>query len=520
MNYREILIFIIILFCTNLSAQNRWITQYYGEKDAIGLNLSLAYDNGYLVVGKHGHNYSTYNWLIKTDINGEILWEKTFGDPSTFMMFDDMSYNTFGDLYLTGSTGYYDEVSYDPLIMKLNACGEKQWCRVFAEADNNFSNRLVVTPDEGVVVILRYMNTLPFIDRICLAKFDLDGNMQWKECYNSSDTLLYNEDAYDLTITPDGGFLITGYCAYEDINPPHYWRDKPYYIKTDSLGSFEWEVIVHKEVSDIGGIAWSTVLSPDNNFYFSSISHYYFDLYGDAPALLKMDLNGNVVDIYNLAPINEYGKMIEAKFISDTTLMASAIWGNELIGGPKAIIIDTIGNILQEADLLENDRLAATEVTFDNKLLFFTNIHEEDTQFDAYLFKFNQELEGDTLYNQWFNYDSLCPYPIASDTIAQDNCILIVGMEENYPKNTVKDNTIFIYPNPATNNFKIQSEIFEVKGATVEIFDLYGQKVKVLKVPKGQTEIEVNIPEWKKGLYLVQVSGKGGLSVSEKLIVQ
>jgi len=512
--------FFIILFSSGLNAQNRWVKQYYSEKDALGLNLSIAYDNGYIVVGKHGHNYSTYNWLIKTDINGEILWEKTFGDPSTFIMFQDMAYNNLGDLYLTGSTGYYDEVSYDPLIMKLNACGEKQWCRVFTEADNNFSNKLVVTPDEGVVVILRYMNALPFIDRICLAKFDLDGNLQWKQCYNSSDTLLYNEDAYDITITPDGGFLITGYCAYEDLNPPHYWRDKPYYIKTDSLGNFEWEVIVHKEVSDIGGIAWNTVLSPDKNFYYSSLSHYYFDLKGDSPALLKMDINGDVVNIYDLASLNEYGKMIQAKFISDTTLMASAIWGNELIGGPKAIIIDTIGNILQEADLLENDMLAATEVTFDNKLLFFTNINNGDPKFDAYLFKLNQQLEADTLYNQWFNYDSLCPYPIASDTIVQDNCILIVGMEEITDKTTTNEKEILIYPNPATISFNIQSSIFETKETIVELFDSYGKKVKVLKVPKGQKEYTIFIEGWTPGLYIVKVWNTSGFLCSEQLIVK
>jgi len=35
-----------------------------------------SYDNGYLISGKIGANYSLYNWLIKTNINGEILWEK------------------------------------------------------------------------------------------------------------------------------------------------------------------------------------------------------------------------------------------------------------------------------------------------------------------------------------------------------------------------------------------------------------------------------------------------------------
>ncbi|PIQ29810.1 MAG: hypothetical protein COW63_11160, partial [Bacteroidetes bacterium CG18_big_fil_WC_8_21_14_2_50_41_14] len=353
----------------SLVAQNRWTKIYHAEEDAVGLNLSLGYDKGYLLAGKHGHNYVNYNWLIKTDINGEVLWEKSFGDPSTNINIQDMSFNNLGDIYLVGFTGYYNEESYDPLIMKLNACGEKQWCRVFVEDGVNFSNALTVTPDAGVVVVLRYMNSTYLTDRICLAKFNVSGDMLWKECYNSSDTSLHNEDAFNLTQAPDGGFLISGYCGYEDPNPPHSWWDKPYYIKTDSLGNFEWETVVHKEVSDKGGMSWSTVLSPDSNYFYSSLSHYYHPPFGDAPALLKMDMSGNVVGIYDLAQPNEYGKMIEAKFVTDSTLMASALWGNVLVGGSKAVIIDTLGNIIRQTGLLQNEWLAFTEVTFDSKLL-------------------------------------------------------------------------------------------------------------------------------------------------------
>ena len=508
---------IIVLMHVSLVAQNRWTKIYHAEEDAVGLNLSLGYDKGYLLAGKHGHNYVNYNWLIKTDINGEVLWEKSFGDPSTNINIQDMSFNNLGDIYLVGFTGYYNEESYDPLIMKLNACGEKQWCRVFVEDGVNFSNALTVTPDAGVVVVLRYMNSTYLTDRICLAKFNVSGDMLWKECYNSSDTSLHNEDAFNLTQAPDGGFLISGYCGYEDPNPPHSWWDKPYYIKTDSLGNFEWETVVHKEVSDKGGMSWSTVLSPDSNYFYSSLSHYYHPPFGDAPALLKMDMSGNVVGIYDLAQPNEYGKMIEAKFVTDSTLMASALWGNVLVGGSKAVIIDTLGNIIRQTGLLQNEWLAFTEVTFDSKLLFFTNINDNNGNFDAYLFKLIQQLESDTLYTQLFNYDSLCPYPIAWDTIVQDNCGLIVGMEELYDRKNNKEPKLLIYPNPAQAQFALQCEAFNESLTIVIIFDQYGQKVMTLSIPRGQAESAVTTEGWQKGVYLVQVWGSGSFIASGKV---
>jgi hypothetical protein len=70
---------IIVLMQVSLVAQNRWTKIYHTEKDAVGLNLSLGYDKGYLLAGKHGHNYVNYNWLIKTDINGKYYGKSLLG---------------------------------------------------------------------------------------------------------------------------------------------------------------------------------------------------------------------------------------------------------------------------------------------------------------------------------------------------------------------------------------------------------------------------------------------------------
>lgn len=499
--FRTLITLLLTVSIISLYSQNRWVKQYYEDEDAVGIHVIESYDNGYLLVGKHGVNYVNYNWLIKTDVNGVVLWEKTVGDPSTNIMFAEMAYNVLGELYLVGLTGYYNDESYDPLIMKLNACGEKQWCRVFVEDGLNYSNALVVTPDGGIAIVLMYMSTIPSTDRICLAKFDIAGNLLWKYCYNSPDSSISNQDAWNLTLAPDGGFLITAMCGYRDPDPPHMSKPKPYYIKTDSLGNFEWEKVVHKDLSDKGGEAWSTVLSPDSTHFYSSISHYYNNPYGNTPTLLKMDLDGNIIDIYDLAPLGEYGKMIELKFVTDTTIMASAVWSN--VGKPKAVIIDTLGNIIHQANLLDNDWMAHTEVTFDNKLLFFTNINDDNGNFDTYLFKLNQQLESDTVYNQWFNYDSLCTGQIVSDTIVQDGCGLIVGDVEI--KNETQKEEIVIFPNPAQNSFTVQCLQFETSNYIVEVFDVYGRKVKEKENVAEQNTVEVDVVGWGKGLYLVRV---------------
>ncbi len=144
--------------------------------------------------------------------------------------------------------------------------------------------------------------------------------------------------------------------------------------------------MVHKEVSDIGGQAWNTVINHDSTFYYSSLSHYYHNSGKDAAAMLKMDMEGTVIEFYDIAPPNEYGKMIELVLIDENSFAASASYGTEANYTPRAIVLDTLGNPLYENILLDNDWLAETALTDDKKLLFLTNQYiEEHDQFDAYL---------------------------------------------------------------------------------------------------------------------------------------
>ncbi|MCD4773820.1 MAG: T9SS type A sorting domain-containing protein, partial [Bacteroidales bacterium] len=481
---------------TKLSPQNRWTKIYHDEISAPKNRMIESYDHGYLLTGRIYHNYPRYNWLIKTDVNGDVLWEKTIGEGINTILLYGMGMNNEGELYLSGSTMIEDPLGYgDPLIIKLNECGEKEWCRIFpSSGHHDYANSLCITPDGGCAAILTRTGETGFIDRVCLTRFNKSGDFQWKQCYNST-AAMDNEICSNLILTPDSGFLMTGFCYYANPGDTAGWLC-PYYIKTDSDGNFEWETIAGFNPSNVGGIGWKTVLSPDNNYYYSAISHYYRNG-NDAPAILKMDINGDIIGCYDIAIPDEIGAMSEAKFISDSTLIASAAWGPEYNSYPKAVIIDTLGNMLNEQFLLNNEYLATVRTTFDGKLLFYTHAYNDlENQFDAYLFKLNQQLESDTLYTQSFTYDSLCPYQIASDTIVQDNCGLIVGMEEVKPEKTEDQAILIIYPNPAQNKFQVQCFEFQVSSCIIEIFDIYGRKVKEIKTPKGQNTIEVDVGGW------------------------
>jgi hypothetical protein len=510
-------------------SQSRWIQTYHENEDVVIHNVKESYDKGYLLLGKHGPNYSKYNWLIKTNINGEVLWEKTIGNGVNSIALLDMEQDNSGNIYLGGSTKAYDPQG-DPLILKLNPCGEKEWCTIFYTEDNHdFASCFTITQQENLVAVLQYTSGESWVDRICLANLSSDGDLLWKKCYTTSDTSQRNEDIYDIMITPDSGFLLTGDCYYEDPTVPNKWWLHPYYLKVDSQGNFEWETVVYKESELEGGNTFSTVVSPDSQFFYSSGRHNYHEEDFSSPSLLKLDLQGNLVSVHDIVYGYKEGKLTDAQFINDSTLAASSGWGNSDYDlWSRAVIIDTLGNLLNSTVLIPDFFTSFLSLAYDGKLVYCSNELVDD-QFNVYLTKLNQDLGQDSIYTRIFTYDSLCPYQIVSDTIVQDDCGLIVGIEEEEVKGGQgeegKRRGLEIWPNPARDIVDFRFSMVDFRGDfSLEIYDMFGRTAPT-PIPdpspsrgKGG-EWQVDVSALPPGIYLAVVREGTSIVASGKFVV-
>lgn len=518
MNKISIIIFLLYVSISTL-AQPRWHKSYLEDEDPFAKSVINTYDNGYFLMGKYGPNYTPFNWLIKTDINGEVLWNKVIGDLNSVITLTDLVLDQFGCLYLSGSTRYYSDDG-DPLIMKIDACGEKVWCKVFLEEGSNYVSAMEKTNDESIIAVLHYMNPDITRDRICLAKLTFEGELIWKQCYNSDDSCIINQDAYDLLVSPDKGFLITGVCQYQEADPPHAFRSKPYYIKTDSMGNFEWETVAHKGLKSPGGYAGSTILNNDSSAYYSSLAHKYYDPFSYKAALLKMGLNGAIDTIYDLNTNDNVISLYGIELINDSLIMGAATWDFGNTDDRRAVIIDTLGDIVNYAHIIDDIYTTKTNVTYDNKLLYLTSTVDNNNNFSTYLFKLNQQLESDTIYSASFLYDSLCSFQIESDTIVQDNCGLIVGFEDiQYNRNKSNDR-LLVYPNPARESFTIEIDNYQSNESSLHIYDIQGEKVKTINISENEKKIQLNVKDWKKGLYVIRIYYENGNVDSGKIMVK
>ena len=239
----RILLFFTLVWNNTVYAQF-WQREFGINKTCWSSDVKETYDHGILILSQvdPGPFVPRMNaWIIKTDINGFVLWNKTIFNAQYLIAFNDIQQTLDCGLILTGITTRLDATDYDVTFLKLNACGEKEWCKIFSTPGNSdFGLRIRQIPN-GYIALVKYFKDWEQ-KRIWLFRINETGELIWQKLYEQNDSLLYGEEGRDLMISSDGGFLITGdgYCWDPQTQ---LWRTRPVFIKTDSEGDEQWNLI-------------------------------------------------------------------------------------------------------------------------------------------------------------------------------------------------------------------------------------------------------------------------------------
>ncbi len=511
------LFFLCFLF-SQIGICQDWIRYYGYGSQGEGTYCIEQYDHGFILLGDI-NNY-LYNWIVKTDINGNQLWDLKIGDgihqtmPMSIEQTKDMGFIFCGSSYM------FNPPHTDPFIMKLNSCGELEWCRGLVYDNAGDGGRSAKqTSDGGYVLLGGFYGNLPN-DRVRLFKFDSAGGLQWYKIYNR-DSIIYNEEGHSV-IVDSTSILITGECDYEN------WV-RPYFIQTDTAGNENWR-LVYSQHTGLGfvGDAYASEKDHHGNYYSAGRR-------SSTPALLKFSSSGYELMNSDLFPTAIAGGSRGICLYRDTNFIMSAGWkfnSNEnYIGLVKT---DTMGSVRKTIILpLDADNTISfnVEKTFDDKLIsIFSNYF--NTSLRMVFVKVNSNLEYDSIYTRHFTYDSLCPHPIVSDTIVP-GCG-IVGIDEalKYPETAA----LKVYPNPASGRITVEfpkhlvimngnssfgsTTVYEKwKSTILEVYDLSGKNVFQKEIIRAETSLEMNISGWHPGMYFFRLLYKGTLVAGEKVQV-
>jgi len=122
--------FFLLISLLSLSSYSQTWPKYYGEPNRhdYSRDITETYDKGTLICGGYFNDDFSGAWLIKTDINGESLWEKIL-DCNGYNYLNAVHQTMDGGLLACGAI-QLNQSDQMPFVIKLNMCGEKEWCKV------------------------------------------------------------------------------------------------------------------------------------------------------------------------------------------------------------------------------------------------------------------------------------------------------------------------------------------------------------------------------------------------------
>lgn len=522
MKKREILVVAIILMNVYCAFGQIW-QKTYGFPGIIDFSNSVttSSDDGFLMAIITGYN--TYaSWIVKSDINGNVLWTKYLTQASNeWFRIRSLTNNENGDIILTGTITLSD--SMNMLVVKLNPCGEMLWCKRNNQNAENGAGIVKELLNHHNIILAAGLSDSPLIDRYQLFEIEENGNIIWmKQVLPGTEYYYENTQFYQMCLTSDGGSLMAGYTyyPYDTTTNPYDAVLQPCLVKCDSLGDMQW-VYPPLSGADTTKIGFFAGCAQIGNTYYAVGSHYDTTEFFLRPLVARFDLNGNLQSYICSEPDTMYHSLSQVLPVSDTSILLISA-ANNIFTDPNYLMVflsDTMGHFTKaftRTDLVVGQYGDEAARLRDNKFVIACQfpIGWPGANTDVVAIKLNANLEYDSIYTQAFIYDSLCPYPIVSDTIIC-NCEPFVTVEEAESITEILN----LYPNPATDHFVINCGQEKSAGGTLLIYDFYGRLKYLVELPPGRSQSIINCDHWKPGLYFARWEN-GGKAVSGKVIVK
>ncbi len=312
-----LVLFVAPVAMAQLPGDALWTRTYGDTSPDCGRCVQPTSDGGYVIAGfTYGASQDIY--LIRTDDVGDTLWTNCIrgegsDDAKCIQELPGGGYVVVGNTQAPGIFGC------DIYLVETDAVGDTLWTRKYGDSEGmgtgtNNGNCVERTSDGGYIVAGWSQFQGPYNEDLWLIKTDANGDSLWSRFFGGS----AYDMAYTVEQTSDGGYIAVGYtlsfgAGNEDV----------YLVRTDALGSPEWEKTYGGTGSDYGRCVRQT---SDGGYiitgYTTSFGTGGFDIY-----LIRTDAVGDTLwtrtyggvndDIsYSLQMTADEGYIISAKTTS------------------------------------------------------------------------------------------------------------------------------------------------------------------------------------------------------------
>ncbi len=270
---------------TNASGEKLWDKRLGGDGNDI-CKSGIVLEDGYLLAGyttsKGTGDHSDSNvpgginfWLLRIDLQGNKIWDKTFGGDghdrcTTLLASEDGGFLLAGysDSNQSGSKDSQGYGEYDYWVVKVDSSGNKLWDKTFGGTARDVCQKAITVPAGGYLLWGESNSTESgnkssgnngFKDGWAV-RIDRMGNLLWEKNYGG----LQSDLGKDLLADPMGGYVLIGESNSSGYEQADFWV-----IRTDAQGSTLWS-------KNYGGTAMDhgqgVQVDKDGNYILSGIS--------------------------------------------------------------------------------------------------------------------------------------------------------------------------------------------------------------------------------------------------------
>lgn len=255
----------VLLVRADAGGRTLWTRTFSGAGFAQGASIAATDEGGFVITGQShpSPNGDTTLLLIKTDADGNRVWEKRYGEGRTSVG-NAVAVTRDGGYIVCGSTDAEEEgglLGLDLYLLRTDPSGERLWERRIGEGELDNGNAVIEAEDGGFVVA--GTSSVSGKSDMCLLWTDPSGALLWTENLGNE----FFDTGEDLKEFPGEGYVVVG-TVFSPID-----RELPdlsltkvavYMVRTDLSGRPVWKRQLDEQENDL--LAHGVELSVDRGF--------------------------------------------------------------------------------------------------------------------------------------------------------------------------------------------------------------------------------------------------------------
>jgi len=496
----------VYLIRTDVNGNMLWSKAYGGAGTDGGNSVQQTDDGGYIITGVTNSfgagNYDVY--LIRTDVSGDMLWTKTYGGAGSEEGYS-VQRTSDGGYIIAGYTSSFGAGNNDVYLIKTDSIGTTQWTKTFGGIDDDEGTSVQQTSDGGYFITGNARSFGPGFGEMYSIRTDAMGNMQWSKTFVVTGGA--GSDGYSGQLTSDGGSIITG------RKWPTSGFAEGYLIKIDAMGNMQWSKTFG--TTGAGDVGYSVQQTSDGGYIIAGLTSSFGASSGDV-YLIKTDGNGTSGCYEGVPSTNVISPVTVTNTSSPTT-------GS---GGADT----TAGTIVNNAAFVVYDVFPSTNITVTDASCIGCSDGSADLTVNGgtlpYAFFWSNGETTEDIFNLSAGTYSVTVIDISGCTTTDSVTINEMTAIKQYSS---LNSQLKVYPNPSSGVFAIEVDIREIgKVRKIMVYNMLGKvmyeiesELAISNTPSQlkKNAIKIDLNPYNKGIYHLQIITEK-LTLNKKIVYQ